>query len=81
VKLAVRPEDVVLLPSGVLDGSSVLRAVTRSALFLGDRYQVSVVLPNGAELSLQAPRAKTTWAADQPVGVCLPPEAVTLWPA
>jgi ABC-type Fe3+/spermidine/putrescine transport system ATPase subunit len=81
VKLAIRPEDIELLPPGTSRDRNVLVARTRSALFLGDRYQVTVELANGAELLLQTPRARTDWEPDQQVSVYLPPEAVTLWPA
>ena len=82
VKLAARPEDAQVTHTGEFAGDGVLHAVTRSALFLGDRYQVQVELENGAELMLHAPRTVlTTWAPDERVGVRLPPEAVMVWPA
>jgi len=81
VKVAVRPEDVELLPPGALDHASALAARVRTAVFLGDRYQLAVVLENGVQLQLQAPRSQTDWRPDQQVGLCLPAEAVTLWPA
>jgi ABC-type Fe3+/spermidine/putrescine transport system ATPase subunit len=84
VKVAVRPEDVELLASDGVDGvnhDSVLLAQVRSAVFLGDRYQLGVVLENGAHLQLQARRSVTDWHPDQKVALYLPAEAVTLWPA
>jgi ABC-type Fe3+/spermidine/putrescine transport system ATPase subunit len=81
VTLAVRPEDIELVAPGTLREGSVLPALARSALFLGDRYQVGVVLPNGTDLVLQASRRNTAWRPDQQVSVCLPAEAVSVWPA
>jgi ABC-type Fe3+/spermidine/putrescine transport system ATPase subunit len=81
VKIAMRPEDVELLPDAVSGGEGVVPARTRAAVFLGDHYQLSVVLPNGAQLQLHAPRTSTDWSPDQQVGVYLPSEGVTLWPA
>jgi ABC-type Fe3+/spermidine/putrescine transport system ATPase subunit len=81
VKVAIRPEEVEVLSSGACEGQGVVPARTQAAVFLGDRYQLSVVLPNGVHLQLQAPRTATDWSSDQPVGVYLPPEGVTLWPA
>jgi ABC-type Fe3+/spermidine/putrescine transport system ATPase subunit len=84
VTLAVRPEDVEFIPPGplhVLDEGKALVGRIRSAVFLGDRYQLSLALVNGVHLQLQAPRAQTDWEPDQQVGLYLPAEAVTLWPS
>jgi ABC-type Fe3+/spermidine/putrescine transport system ATPase subunit len=80
VKVAARPEDVELLqPDAARQGSALLARV-RSAVFLGDRYQLVVVLDNGAEVHLQAPRSHMIWCTDQRLAVYLPAEAVTVWP-
>jgi hypothetical protein len=82
VKLAARPEDAQLTTADAFAGDGVLEAVTRSALFLGDRYQVHVELANGAQLLLHAPRTPlTAWVPNARVGVRLPPDAVMVWPA
>jgi hypothetical protein len=81
VKVAIRPEDVELAPPEDCDGSNRVRARTRAAIFLGDHYQLSVVLPNGAQLQLHAPHTDVGWDGDQQVGVYLPSDGVTLWPA
>jgi iron(III) transport system ATP-binding protein len=82
VKLAARPEDAELIAADGLSRDGVLHAVTRSALFLGDRYQVHLELANGTQLLLHAPRtALSAWAPNERVGVRLAPDAVMVWPA
>jgi ABC-type Fe3+/spermidine/putrescine transport system ATPase subunit len=81
VTLAIRPEDVQLVTDDSSVNNGVLHGITRSAQFFGDRYQLSVALPNGAQVQLHAPRGTTDWASDQHVGVHLPQEAIVLWPA
>jgi hypothetical protein len=81
VKIAIRPEDVELVLAQDCDGPNLVLARIRAAVFLGDHYQLSVVLPNGASLQLHAPRADAAWEGDQQVGVYLPSDGVTLWPA
>lgn len=81
VTLAVRPEDVEFVPLDVVDDGCAIVARVRSAVFLGDRYQLSVALANGVQLQVQAPRSQTDWRPDQQVQLYLPAEAVTFWPA
>jgi ABC-type Fe3+/spermidine/putrescine transport system ATPase subunit len=80
VRAAVRPEDVDLVTLDASVGEqNVVTAIARTALFLGDRYQLNVALQNGAELLLQVPRSRSLSGNGQ-VHLHLPPEAVTLWP-
>jgi len=82
VKLAIRPEDAELVTGGAANDERVLPALTRAALFLGDRYQIQVELSNGAQLPLHAPRAaQRNWTPNAPVGVRVDPDAVMVWPA
>jgi ABC-type Fe3+/spermidine/putrescine transport system ATPase subunit len=79
VKVAFRPEDVELVTETSRD--DVLHAVIHHSVFLGERYELGLVLANGMEVRVQAPRTAGTWSHRQEVGVRIPEKGVTVWPA
>ena len=96
VTVAIRPEVVSVRPSddgnprididtgedarAARPGASTLAATVESSLFVGDHYQVNVVLDNHQELLLTVPRAHE-WAVGTRVWLYLPTTAVSVWPA
>jgi ABC-type Fe3+/spermidine/putrescine transport system ATPase subunit len=77
VAAAIRPEEIQVATNG---SAGTLTAVVEAVLFVGERYQVSAVLPDGARFLLQLPRS-SDWQPGQQLHLLLPTEAVTVWPA
>jgi ABC-type Fe3+/spermidine/putrescine transport system ATPase subunit len=77
VMAAIRPEEIQVTTNG---NSNTLSAAVEAALFAGEYYQVSAVLPDGAHLLLQLPRSGH-WQPGQELQLLLPTESVMVWPA
>jgi ABC-type Fe3+/spermidine/putrescine transport system ATPase subunit len=77
VTVAIRPEAIRVATNG---DANTLEAAVEAALFVGDRYQVSAVLPDGAHLLLQLP-ASDEWSPGRILHLLLPSESITVWPA
>ena len=79
--LSIRPEDIQVLPMG--EGGlaeNALPGKIEALLFVGDRYEARVLLPDGASILLHLSRTGG-WKEDQPVQLALPAERTHVWPA
>jgi ABC-type Fe3+/spermidine/putrescine transport system ATPase subunit len=79
----IRPEDVVVKrPNGSTgnDEPNTVAGVVETLLFVGDSYEVRIMLANGEPVLLSLPRSGG-WAPGQPVLLSWPPERTHVWPA
>ena len=79
--VAIRPEDIQLVPSELLAAEAGgLSGTIESLLFVGDRYECRVRLSNGEAIGLHTPRSAVLKEGDV-VGLKMPEESITVWPA
>ena len=81
VMIAIRPEEVELLAADeAVGGRNLVPATIDNALFVGERYQVSVNLRTGQRVLLQLSRMHE-YQGGQSVWLQLPERSATVWPA
>ncbi len=79
--LSIRPEDIQVLPVG--EGGMAENALPgkiEALLFVGDRYEARLMLPDGSSILLHLSRTGG-WKEEQPVQLALPAERTHVWPA
>jgi hypothetical protein len=79
VLLALRPEDIQVLPlNGERDSTSLLGTV-ETQLFVGDRCECGVRLENGESILVYTPRSLVLLEGES-VRLRIPEEGISLWP-
>lgn len=79
VCLAIRPEDIVVNFTGYpLVGENWFRGIIEALLFVGDRYQVSLMLENGDRVLCYA-AGRETLREGQAVHIRLPHDLISIW--
>lgn len=77
----VRPEDLTgRRADGVAAGPNWLTAEMRAVLFLGEQYEIRILLPWGQESLIRMP-VTDDWTEGEALDLYLPEEKVRLWPA
>jgi ABC-type Fe3+/spermidine/putrescine transport system ATPase subunit len=80
-QLAIRPEDIdVAAADGPPPGRYAIPGVIEALLFVGDRYEVRVILGGEQRVLLLLPRTRR-WHEGQRVELAFPPDLVSVWPA
>jgi len=78
--LSIRPEDIVVRQvQDQVQGENVLPGKIEALLFVGDRYEARVLLPDGASILLHLNRTGG-WKEDQPVQLVMSAERTQVWP-
>ena len=79
--LAIRPEDIAVASAdGAPPGRYSLPGIIEALLFVGDRYEVRVVLGGEQRILLLLPRTRE-WREGQRLELGFPPDLVSVWPA
>jgi ABC-type Fe3+/spermidine/putrescine transport system ATPase subunit len=78
----IRPEDVVVQPHNGSTGNepNTVAGIVETLLFVGDSYEVRILLATGEPVLLSLPRSGG-WAPGQSVLLSWPPERTHVWPA
>jgi ABC-type Fe3+/spermidine/putrescine transport system ATPase subunit len=80
VTLAVRPEEVDVFAADASGAANLLPGTIDTALFVGERYQVSVNLRTGQQILLNLSRSRD-YQPGQAVCLRLPERSAMAWPA